>query len=396
MTKGQKFMVVCGIVAGAGLLLSVTGWVMGGRVSGISFGSGGIEVYGTQSMISEAEFQTGKEVLTDFNSMDIVLDYADLKIEPSDHFGISYHIRPESNFTCEVKNGSLNVTEKFRYSNSVANFTIFGFGHSGSTNYDRAYVTIYIPQSAGCDFETVEVYNDMGEIDISSLYADTLKLDADYGNVTLQTVGSADAQIRLGSGKLEVEEFEDGKLTILNEYGRVDLGEIKASDMDITLESGALSMDGIQGTSLKIYNDYGSIDIWDAVIANTADIKAESGKIRLDGNSYGSLVIENNYGSVEGREVKTPEAVMTLESGNCSFKSFQADNVEIDSDYGSVSLELTHDLSDYAYDLYTDYGRVEVGKRDMDESYRTMNEGVNGRSITVNCESGTIKVTQSK
>lgn len=356
MNKGKKFIAACSVAVGVGIVFCVTGYAMGGRVYGISVGPGGLSVNTPQDGNGRVSYSSGNEALEAFESIDIAIDYANITVKPSDHYGMEYLIDDRSNFTYEVNDGCLNIRGNYKDVYSGMNFTFFGIGTIGR-DYKQEYVTVYVPEEELCNMGgTVKIASETGNIDCSNLYADTFTLDADYGNVSLVLVGSANAKLEMETGKLEMEWFEGGDLSIKNDYGNVNLEEINAADIKVVMESGSLDMEAVKGQSLGVFSDYGNISLRDAGFAKDTSFEAESGNIRL--------------------------------------KGFTADCIDVKSEYGNVNIEITDALESYTYDLYTEYGDITVGRKDMGNSYRSLEDSSATKEIRVICESGEIAITQ--
>ena len=71
-------------------------------------------------------------------------------------------------------------------------------------------------------------------------------------------------------------------------------------------------------------------------------------------------------------------------------KELEVKNVKLVSEYGDVTLKLQKPLTDYSYQLQTDYGKVLLGGRDMGENYQSLEQ--NDNRVDIFCESGDVEV----
>lgn len=400
MRRPQKFLLVCCCMIGAGVFLSGIGYALGGRVWGISVGHEGIRV-NTPNLAKESTVGYLEETieLEQFTSMQISVDNSDLVIEPSDHYGVSYCVDSAYDFSAEVVNGCLKITEKYpdSYVNignmaTSGNFVLFGIGNMQGVPLKTGCVKVYVPADAA--FDLVKLASDSSEVSGSGIRAEKFELQADYGNVRLEGLESENAVIVQESGNLELTDFSDGSLSIENGYGKAVLKNVKASDLAVTMESGDFESEGLQGESLLIKQAFGAVKLQDVRIAGAAEISNESGDIRLTNMVSKTLVLESDFGNIRGDAVSTEDGNFVLESGDCVMEELDIENLEIASDYGKVELEVMQPVESYVLRLATEYGRVKINGEDMGETYKSLD--TQGRKLSVRCESGDITVQNTK
>lgn len=399
MRNTGKFIRVCSCMIGAGVILSGIGYALGGRVWGISVGHNGIEV-NTPNITGEnirSYLEETKE-LEQFTSMQVLLDYGDFVIEPSDHYGVSYCVDAAYDFSAEVVDGCLKITEK--YPDSIMNIgnatggkvVFFGIGRGQIGPSKSEYVKVYVP--ADTSFDLVKIESGSGKVLGSDVRAEEFELKADYGNVSLEGLESQNAVIALESGNLELTDFSDGNLTIENDYGKAVLKNVAASGIAVSMESGNFESTGLQGDSLLVMQEYGAVKLEYTMIGGAAEINSESGDIELTYMGSETLKLVSAYGNVRGDAVSTGEGNFMLESGDCVMDAFSIGNLELTSDYGNVKLSLTRPVEDYTWKLLSDYGLVKINGEDMGTSYKSLESQEN--LISVKCESGDITVKGKK
>ena len=390
MNKGKKFVIACCCVIGIGVVLCCIGSAFGGRVQGIQLGSNGVSVYTAHgaSSAAKAENKTGEEELEKFDKINIEIDFADVTVQPSDHYGIAYKIDERNHLSYEVKNGRLEVSNKYS-SRGVTNFTVFSIGNSAWSDegMEREYITIYIP--ADSKFEDVKIHNDSGDVICESFWADDLKIKAEFGDVELDKVESKNATIEMSSGNLNVNAFADGALVVTNEYGNVVFDDIKAKNMKLKINSGNYDATNVITEELFVEDDYGDIDL-QTVQTTAMKLTANSGDISLKDVETDGLVVNNEYGNIDGSNVKATSLSGVLDSAGCNLKELCADTITLTTEYGDIKLDLLAKLTDYSYDLETEYGDITIGENEMGESYKSLEEGKN--KITIDSDSGNIEI----
>lgn len=393
MTKARKFTLICCCLTAAGIILLGAGYAMGGRVWGIGIGNDGIWVNTPNSSGEKVSYIKDTITLDDFTSMDIKINYGNAVIEPSDHFGVSYCVSSEYDFSAEVKDGCLLISEKYPEHfglnhNSDISFFSFGTGRI----YENEYVKIQVPTDAR--FEEVKLINSYGNVSADNLNAGSLELTAEYGNVSLLNLVSGEAVITLESGNLELDGFSGENLTIENDYGNASFQHISAENISISMESGKFTSTGLQGDTLFLKQMYGHVMMEDSKFTQSVDISNESGNTDLSDMTAASLKLESDYGKINGETVSAASCSMILESGDCTVNRFDTENLEIRSYYGNVKLSVTNPVPEYALNLATDYGQVKINGEDMGASYKSLEP--HEKSLVINCESGNITLSEEK
>lgn len=195
MRRPQKFLLVCCCMIGAGVFLSGIGYALGGRVWGISVGHEGIRV-NTPNLAKESTVGYLEETieLEQFTSMQISVDNSDLVIEPSDHYGVSYCVDSAYDFSAEVVNGCLKITEKYpdSYVNignmaTSGNFVLFGIGNMQGVPLKTGCVKVYVPADAA--FDLVKLASDSSEVSGSGIRAEKFELQADLWKCQIRGIG---------------------------------------------------------------------------------------------------------------------------------------------------------------------------------------------------------------
>ena len=357
MSKTKKFILTCIVLIVSGLFLCGFGYLLGGRFMGIGVGSNGIDVYSFNEKNTEYHYKEKEQSLENFNNMDVNIAYADLSIVVSDHYGIAYKVLEDSPFSCDIENGTLKVSQSYRNASSEASFNLFYFGTSG-TDYsaiETQYVTIYVP--AGARFDSIVIHNE--------------------------------------SGKTSVEDLKAGSLSLQNNYGSASLRGISTPELSVNLESGALTLEDIQTDSLTVKDNYGDVKCRNLKVSNTSDFILESGDLILLDTVLPQLTVNCSYGAFDADNATLENASIKLESGRCDIRRSGFDSLTIDSSYGDVNLNVLSEITDYAYELSTDYGDISIGSHDVGTKYSNFTES-HDKEIKINCESGDITIKQNK
>lgn len=352
MKNKKKFFIICGILAAVGFLIAVIGISLGGLVTSIRVGGDGLSVQTLEDRKKEGKnsYIEDKKTLEEFQSMDIDLEYVDLEVKISDHYGIEYGMDSVYKLSYEVENGRLKVVQKTKHS-----FSLFSFG-IGFNNYsglqEKNYVIIYVPEDVS--LKEALIKNDSGDITYVGINAHLLNIKDEYGDVEIKEVESSDVTVKADSGNILLDQIKSEGFTIENEYGEVSANQIESDEIKLTLDSG----------DCEIHQ-----------------IKAEK------------LIIKNEYGGVFADQVETNGIKLTLDSGNCKMNRVSVENIEVDAEYGDVEIALNEDIYTYGYDLNTEYGDITLDGDDKGEQYTVIYNDKN-RNIKINCDSGNVKISQ--
>jgi DUF4097 and DUF4098 domain-containing protein YvlB len=165
---------------------------------------------------------------------------------------------------------------------------------------------------------------------------------------------------------------------------------------------GDIKIEGnLNAETLSITEDYGSF---------TADtLNGKKAELTLTGDAYinnltmDSMKLEDEYGSLRVDKYNCKKADIMLSSGDLTFSKADFNDLAIENEYGSVSIELEKKLSQYRMELKTDYGEIILpdGSRMEQSENRVSNTEENIYPVDENpvgefqvlCESGDITLS---
>ncbi len=267
MSKGMKtFIMVCGIVIGAGILLGIAGAVLGGlnglsgveeRVPWISFGGSGEEV--SRSLELES-----------FRDIDLKCDMEEVEFIESDKFAaeLSYD-KKLGEPGLSVNNGTLNVSPGKTRRQDWFKMNIFG------RDYVETKVKIYYPKNTA--FDKVEVENDMGAVQLKGLTAKTL-------------------DIQIDSGDLEMDRVRADKMKLNIDMGNADGTRMNVKGADIQIDTGCAELFGSFAGRTNINCDMGDCILTTELPKESyaIDVESDMGGCTIDGKEiYESYAMDN-------------------------------------------------------------------------------------------------------
>jgi hypothetical protein len=172
----------------------------------------------------------------------------------------------------------------------------------------------------GAPYDTMlQLKTSSGSIEVEEISTQAIDLKASSGRINA-TECDGDLSAESSSGRIVIESCS-GPKTISSSSGRI---EVKDSDGDIEAES---------SSGRQTYDE----------IAGSISTSSSSGKI-LVGATKGALDIRNNSGGIRGTNV-----TITADS------SFQTSS-------GSINIDFTNDLDDFAMKLESSSGRIKAGR----------------------------------
>lgn len=352
--KNKRFWITASIICIIlGIILTAAGRLMGGH-AGFYIDQNGVHAAGNTEM---AEPIQDSMDLKGFDSLEIHADYADVELILSDKFSVEYCLRGTSGKpVCEVKNGRFIFQESKRsHSFNMGFFT----GTMGVVFHEpRYFVKVTIPKKTKLSEAVFDI--ESGDLAISSIQADTLKIDDEYGDVNLEQYDGKALDIRLESGNLSLGTVNAAQADLRNEYGEIKISEAAGNNLTVQMESCGLKADRINFSDTEMSNEYGSVTIADAA---------------------------------------GDRLTMRMESGDCKIKQMDFSDTKITNSYGDVCLGISGKTETYGLNLKTEYGDIRVGNQrigdDGDEIIYT-SAGDSPKKIAVSCENGNIEIQSAK
>jgi hypothetical protein len=207
------------------------------------------------------------KTFTDVKSLDIDNSTGNLKIIAGDEFRVVAE-KVSDNFTAEVKNGKLKVSED----DDEFHFLWFNVNDFNSPN---SKITLYVP---------------------TDFVAEDVNLDTGAGNTTIEGLHTEDLFISAGAGNIDGSELTAEKVKIDGGVGNVSFNDVNFTDANFDCGVGNLNIDGILLGKSEFDCGVGNVDI--DLIGNTEDydldIDSGVGTVRLNGDKISDSKIDND------------------------------------------------------------------------------------------------------
>lgn len=369
MSRGlRRFFIVCAIVVGAGLVLSLAG-LLGGGINGFSkmserytwirMGAGQME----QIDISGAGTYDTVKVK---GSMNIVVEgssqTACTQIRYDKNSGV-----PEYS----VKNGVLTVDASALDKGVLINF-----------EDDDSIPTLVISMPE----------NELKKLALSS---------EDYGDIYISNISPEEISAAVVSGYIEVTGVNCGTASFSSQYGDVDLENIVSDKLAVTAADGNIDMQSADCGSITLSSEYGEIE-GDNIKTEDINVKSQQGDVELNGEFAGKTDIYLSYGNLEfntylSRSMYTIDAMSdigVISVGTCDadYDDADSDNHYDSDDYDSDDHDSHDHDSDHDSDHDWDDHDDDSDRDDHDSDYEThggrFTSGSGAYSLKIVCDQG--------
>lgn len=142
-----------------------------------------------------------------------------------------------------------------------------------------------------------DIYLDAGEVSLTDVNADGLKLYSQYGRKSLTNIQiDNDIMIKNGNGEVTFSDVTAKNVEVDNKNGTVTIEDLTTGQLDIDARNGDVNILQSQTGISEVRSEYGIIQI-DDLIGNLT-ITNKNGNITVE-RGEGDINIYNKYGNVE-------------------------------------------------------------------------------------------------
>lgn len=354
MKKTGKFLIVCVAFIGIGISLFTTGAFLGGRVYGFSLNSRGFHVNAPGLSPSENIAYIEETVaLDDFHSIEANTEFLSIRLRPGKDYSMSYRVNSLTDFTYEVTDGTLTITENYKNNHNYdLDFQWFSFGSlTNDSDLENEYLEIYVPQDTLLD--AIALSSDFSDLFLKDIHAKNILLESEHSDIYLVNSSASSVTINSQHGEIDAEQLTGENLSLESAYGDVSMTDIKIEkDADFTLKNGSLELENASFYSLEVNSDFGDMEA-SGILCNSVDL--------------------------------------SFKNGNCEMEKLTADTITITSAYGDIALELTAPVKDYNCDIRSEYGDIYLdGENIEDRLLRTSSDS--SKQITAESKNGNIAI----
>lgn len=286
----------------AGIVLVIFGVGLGGRMA-LAIDLGNTRVVTDQD--KNEKMVEYSEKLDAFHTISIDTDVYDVALVEGEEYEISYCLPEKEKPKYAVKNDTFKLKSRASGSGTQVNLIdLFPSGKRSNTRQNQIRITV--PKHTV--LKTVSAKLDTSDLTMEQLQMQTLTLTSDTGDMKLTGISCDEYQIETDTGDIKMEQItaKTGQLT-------VDTGDVKMQT--------------------------GSVDLF--------KLKTDTGDVKLTNMTFSSFEVQSETGDITVQD-------SSLEKGN------------LVSDTGDVKLLLHGNENEYAYDIGSDTGDVNVNGHKKD------------------------------
>lgn len=228
----------------------------------------------------------------EFDEIDIEVSRGKVKFVPADGYYVEYSVMSDNENPLTVQDGKLTFRDDTR------RFHVLNFGFFFNLGDRDEYLTIYYPKDS--EFGSITAELDMGNLEMSGLYAKTADIELSMGNldVTDSRIDTFSAELDMGS--LEMTNTATGIFSADLSMGDITmLDSVVTGELSAELNMGSAELSLAQKDSENRKIEYGY------------DLETDMGDVEV-------------YGTDQGNKYSQPGAVM----------------LKISCDMGSIALNL--------------------------------------------------------
>ena len=285
---------------------------------------------------SQGNLITVDETYDSFKNIEIKADYIErIEIKEGNSFSVRGQNYEHLGSLIVSKNG-----DTVRVDSKSDDKLIFSIGVEEVFNKNDTWIEITYP--AGSNLGLVDTDLSAGSITISNINCDDLNVDNDFGKTDLSTVQANKLTVVANAGDVNLSNIiVTGNVTIDNDFGDVDLANVRANSLTTILNSGRLKTSDIFADRISLKNDFGKIEV-DGIEATELKMDLNSGDLDADNVSSKNLSIESDFGKIDIDRLTF--------TGEC----------DVENNSGSINLNLLMNKDDISYELEADAGSVTV------------------------------------
>lgn len=322
-----------------GLFIYGMGYAMGGRVVGLSFGHHGINLNVINHQLELISSTQNEENLDSFTNIDIAIDYSDITIVPSDHFGISYTTNTYNTgnknpiLEYEVKNNTLYLTTS-QY--SKVNITVFG---TSMMKHIDHIITIYVPVDT--ELDSLKAYVDSGAITCKDFSANNIDIKAKYGTLDLASMDIVTADLKLASESGNIKDCSFESLRIRADYNGLLMENVQvAQETDFDFNSISLDLRNSTFNTLNYKSEYGSLIMKNVNVAGDVTMDSNSLEFDLSNSKFGNFNYKTEYGSIDIDDCSAEDIYIKGNSTTITMDEVTSSKaINLNTEYDAIEME---------------------------------------------------------
>ncbi len=276
MKSGTKKFIIGGCIIGFGILLIIIACCMGGFGMLRSFGDIMIDFDGVHYANGDETLHKWEDKIMlngDIKKLKLDVEYGEVILKTGDVQDVEISTRNiiEKRFSCETSGDTLNI----KYKGGFSFFTWKSDAH------------IYITLPEGTSFESSDIDNGAGRVEIDNLKSDVIDMNNGAGELEMNNIiASEKLIIETGAGAVKLDGIECGELNVNSGIGEVNVNNASCTGLQLDSGVGAFSYSGEINGDADIDNGVGELKM--TIYGNSGDynIKTDNGvgQVKINGN----------------------------------------------------------------------------------------------------------------
>ncbi|MDO5336278.1 MAG: DUF4097 family beta strand repeat-containing protein [Eubacteriales bacterium] len=328
MKRTGKIYAAAFLCIGLGIALT-GGGILAGGWPGIAVGKDGIRM--ADEFYKEA-YRIEKTELEEFSSADIKIHSGNFYILPSDGFYLEYCLSgtdAEPSYTVADKKLTFKQTGDLEF--YIMNFT-------WGRDEEEYYVKLYVPEDIYLD--TLQLNGDSGNAFLDKLLADNVDIELSCGNLEAGQMQAEEVKLSLKSGNVSFESLLANKaMDIQMDFGNLTGEELSAEMFTVDSGYGNLRLTRANVDSAELFLNSGNLTCEQLSAEKELSISLESGELKAEKASAQRLEIDSNYGNVTLGELEAQEAEISADSGNVKAQSCSSTSLAVTAQSGEVNIQ---------------------------------------------------------
>ena len=245
------------------------------------------------SALSGYEFVTDTCNVTEpFSNISIDSDTADIQFIPStdgkcrvEYGDLVYNV-----YEIEVRDGTLHI---------ILNDTRKWYDYISIGTFTSSYITVYLP--AG-EYGTLTVSESTGDIEIPADFSfENLDMELSTGDVNVLASIKNTAKIKANTGDVTLKDLCVGGLEIKVTTGKIELEGVDCTgDVSLRCSTGKTFLTDLTCASLTSKGSSGDILLKNVIALGAFDISRDTGDVSFDSCDAANITVSTDTGDVRG------------------------------------------------------------------------------------------------
>ena len=237
------------------------------------------------------------------------------------------------NYSVTAEDGVLKIKE-----NDTRN-TRNWFDHI-AVSFGQRTLTVNLPKK---EYGTLSVQTDTGDLKIPNDFSfRAVKVSGDTSDVDCLASAKEEINIRTSTGDIRLSDLSCQTVKIKTDTGNAVLGNVRAADsFAVETDTGDVRFQNSDAASIKIKTDTGNTVFKNVRAANSFAVKTDAGDVRFQNSDAASITVETDTGDVTGTLLSDKVFLTETDTGNVDVpKTVAGGTCQITTDTGDIKISI--------------------------------------------------------